>query len=183
MPVKTRNLILTALFAALTAVGAFIRIPIGPVPITLQLFFTALSGILLGPYWGALSQLVYVVLGLIGLPIFTAGGGPAYIFNPSFGYLIGFVVGAFVIGKIGYGKQTTTFLRALIACLVGTAVIYAFGVPYLYLILHQVAHTPMPFNQVLMIGFVVFLPGDLAKCVLVALLGKKIIPALRRSQY
>lgn len=183
MPVKTRNLILTALFAALTAVGAFIRIPIGPVPITLQLFFTALAGVLLGPYWGALSQLVYVILGLIGLPIFTAGGGPAYIFNPSFGYLIGFIVGAFVIGKIASGKQDLTFLRALIACLVGTVVIYAFGVPYLYLILHQVAHTPMPFRQVLTIGFVVFLPGDITKCVLVALLGKKIIPALRKNRY
>lgn len=183
MPVKTRSLILTALFAALTAVGAFIRIPVGPVPITLQLFFTALSGVLLGPYWGALSQVVYVVLGLIGLPIFTAGGGPAYVFNPSFGYLIGFIAGAFVIGKIASGKQNITFLRILIACFVGTAIIYAFGVPYLYLIMHQVAHTQLPFSQAFMIGFVVFLPGDAIKCVLVALLGKKVVPILRRSHY
>lgn len=183
MPVKTRNLILAALFAALTAVGAFIKIPIGPVPITLQLFFTALSGILLGPYWGALSQVVYVVLGLAGLPIFTAGGGPTYVFNPSFGYLIGFIVGSFVIGKITYRKPNLTFLRALAACFIGTVVIYAFGVPYLYLILHQVAHTPIPFNQALLIGFVVFLPGDITKCVLVALLGKKIVPILLRNRY
>ena len=69
---KTRALILTALFAALTAVGAFLRIPFPIAPITLQVFFTAMAGVLLGPRYGALSQLVYVVLGLIGLPVFTA---------------------------------------------------------------------------------------------------------------
>lgn len=183
MSFKTRNLILAALFAALTAIGAFIRIPVGPVPITLQLFFTALAGILLGPYLGALSQLVYVVLGLLGLPIFTAGGGPMYIFSPSFGYLIGFIAGAFVIGKITQFQTKPTFLRGLVACLIGTAVIYAIGVPYLYLIMHQVVHTPLTLAQALLTGFIVFLPGDIAKCICVALLGKKIVPILRQSQY
>jgi len=81
MRTKTKNMILAALFAALTAAGALIRIPLGPAPITLQFFFTALAGILLGPYLGALSQLMYVLLGLAGLPVFTAGGGPSYIFH------------------------------------------------------------------------------------------------------
>ena len=72
---KARNLILTALFAALTAIGAFIRIPFAFSSITLQFFFTAMAGLLLGAKLGALSQLLYVVLGLVGVPIFAAGGG------------------------------------------------------------------------------------------------------------
>ena len=64
-------MLLSALFAALTAVGAFIRLPAGPTSITLQFFFSALAGILLGVKWGAVSQLLYVGLGLLGLPVFT----------------------------------------------------------------------------------------------------------------
>ena len=73
--VNVQMLVLTALFTALTAVGAFIRIPTAWVSFTLQIFFTFLAGILLGPGWGALSQLIYVLLGLAGVPIFTQGGG------------------------------------------------------------------------------------------------------------
>ena len=69
------------MFAALIAVGAFIRIPIPYVPFTLQLFFTTLAGLLLGPKLGAASSLVYMITGLIGIPIFTEGGGPGYILS------------------------------------------------------------------------------------------------------
>ena len=65
---RTQYLILTALFTALTAVGAFIKIPVGPTPISLQLFFIVLAGVLLGPWYGALSQILYVGLGLVGVP-------------------------------------------------------------------------------------------------------------------
>jgi len=97
---NTRDLILVALFAALTAVGAFIKIPIPYVPFTLQYFFCALAGIILGSKLGALSQIIYVAVGLVGAPVFTDGGGITYIFKPTFGYLIGFIVAAYVIGKI-----------------------------------------------------------------------------------
>ena len=72
---KTRMMILAALFAALTAVGAFIRFPLGTMSVTLQFMFTAMAGVLLGAKWGAVSQAVYVVLGLVGLPVFTMVGG------------------------------------------------------------------------------------------------------------
>ena len=88
---RTRSLLLAALFAALTAVGAFLRIPVGPISFTLQVFFTCTAGLLLGPWYGAASQAVYVLLGLIGVPIFTEGGGLMYVAKPSFGFLLGLI--------------------------------------------------------------------------------------------
>ena len=86
---NTRKLVYTALFAALTAAGAFLRIPMGFSSVTLQYLFTAMAGLLLGRRWGAVSQAVYVLLGLVGLPIFTMGGGLGYVFQPTFGFLLG----------------------------------------------------------------------------------------------
>ena len=86
---RTKQLILCAMFVALIAIGAFITIPIPIIPLTLQDLFVMLAGILLGPKWGALASLIYVFMGLAGLPVFTQGGGLAYVLKPSFGFLIG----------------------------------------------------------------------------------------------
>ena len=80
---KTYKMILVSIFAALTAVGAFIKIPLPPVPFTLQVFFVILSGLLLGSRMGLASQIVYIALGLVGVPVFTEGGGLQYIFHPT----------------------------------------------------------------------------------------------------
>ena len=97
---KLRNWILAALFAALTAVGSLIKIPTPISSFSPLFFFTAISAILLGPKYGALSQLIYVLLGLSGLPIFTTGGGLTYVLTPTFGFLIGLVPAAIVIGLL-----------------------------------------------------------------------------------
>ena len=96
-----RGMAYASMFGALTAVGAYIMIPLPPVPITLQTLFVNLAGALLGGYLGALSQVVYILLGVIGLPVFAGGkAGAGVLLGPTGGYLIGFVVGAFVIGKL-----------------------------------------------------------------------------------
>ena len=87
--ITTRNMVLCALFAALIAIGAFIRIPVPYVPITFQGFFVLLAGFLLGPKYGAASMLIYIAVGLVGIPVFTEGGGIMYVLKPTFGYLIG----------------------------------------------------------------------------------------------
>ena len=99
---KNTTISLTAisLFAALTAIGAFIRIPLPYVPFTLQVLFVYLAGSLLGSKKGMQSQLVYVGVGLAGLPVFTQGGGIGYFLQPTFGYLLGYIAGAFVVGWI-----------------------------------------------------------------------------------
>jgi biotin transport system substrate-specific component len=96
---QTRSLLLIALMAALTGVGGFIRIPVSPVPFTLQTLFVYLSADLLGKK-GALSQIIFITLGLVGVPIFAMGGGIGYILQPTFGYLLGFPIGAWVVGAL-----------------------------------------------------------------------------------
>ena len=87
---KTRRLIYISIFAILTAVGARIAVPLPLVPFTLQTMFCMLAGLLLGPKYGAASQAFYMFMGLLGVPVFTGGGGLSSIFMPSFGYVIGF---------------------------------------------------------------------------------------------
>lgn len=164
----TRRLALIALFAALTAVSAFIRIPLWPVPITMQTFFVILAGLVLGPSGGAMSQTIYIIVGLIGLPVFSGGGGPSYLMHPSMGYLAGFILAPAAVGL--YARQRAlTWKTVLPASLLGSATIYAVGVPYLAGYLHLVLHKPEAFGIAVKTGLVVFLPGDLVKCALLAL--------------
>jgi len=97
---SARQITMTALFVALVAVGAFIKIPIPNLPFTLQLLFTTLAGLILGSRLGGMSVAMYIILGLVGVPVFTEGGGFMYIFKPTFGYLVGFAIGAFVAGRL-----------------------------------------------------------------------------------
>lgn len=171
---KARTLAYTALFAALTAVGAFIRIPLGVSSITLQFLFTAMAGILLGAKYGALSQLVYVVLGLIGIPIFTAGGGLGYLLQPTFGFLLGLIPAAWLIGKLSE-KHTASWQLALI-CAAGLAALYVVGLPYMALILNVYMGKGMNTSAILWAGMLPFLPGDILKIIVVSAL----CPMLRR---
>ena len=177
---KTRDITRGALFVALIAVGAFIRIPIPVIPFTLQTLFVMLAGMLLGKRLGALSCLVYMLLGLFGVPVFTGGGGFGYVFQPSFGYLIGFVFGAYVTGAITYGGGTEkpSFKRLVAAAFAGLAVIYLFGVAYLYLISNFYLGKQMTLWYALLYGFLITIPGDVVKAFVSCLLAVKLIPAI-----
>jgi biotin transport system substrate-specific component len=171
---------LTALFAVLTAVGAFIRVPFPPVPITLQTLFVFLSGTLLGSRMGALSQILYVGMGLIGLPVFTGGGGPQYILHPTFGYLLGFIAGAWTIGFISERARKNSFTVFMIACLSGTAVIYSLGAAGLYINLNYVAGKATTLRQVLEFGVIPFVAGDILKMLGTAVLASRVKDRLTR---
>lgn len=179
---KILNMVLCALFAALTAVGAFLKIPIPGLPITLQNFFTQMAGLFLGPWLGAISVLVYVAIGLSGVPIFTAGGGLGYVFQPSFGYLVAFAVGAFVTGFIANRKKNPSYVRVLIANLAGLVVIYAIGMTYFYCIKNFYMETPMGVKALFATCFVPCIAGDLIKCFLGAYIGKRLIPVIGPSK-
>lgn len=173
---KIRTMTRVALFAALTAVGAFIRIPLGYSSITLQTFFTVMAGCVLGPWYGALSQLVYVALGLVGLPIFTQGGGIGYLMQPTCGFLIGLIPAAWVIGRIAGRKPEPK--QIVPACLLGYGVLYAIGVPYMALILNTFLGKGMGFSAIMWAGMIPFLPGDMIKILCIALLMPPILRQL-----
>lgn len=181
MKISTKNMILVSMFTTLTIIGAFIKIPTGIASITLQFLFTALAGLILGAKLGALSQLLYVIIGLIGIPVFTKGGGFSYIYEPSFGYLIGFIVSAYVIGKLTESSRGSSFIRIFVAAAVGLAFTYIIGVPYLYLILKNVSNIQITLYGALKAGMLVFLPGDLIKCIITASIGMKIVPMLKKQ--
>ena len=176
---KTKDMILTALLAALTAVGAFIRIPLGVSTITLQLLFTALAGVLLGAKRGALSQAVYVLLGLSGLPIFASGGGVQYVLNPTFGFLLGLIPTAYIIGALT--EKDGSPGRIALACGAGFAVLYLIGVPYMGVICNAYLGKGLTPLQILKSGMLVYLPGDCLKIAACALLAPQLTRALARA--
>ena len=179
---KTKDLVLCAMFVALIAVGAFIKVPVPVVPFTLQFLFTMLAGLLLGPVNGALAVVVYIVLGLVGLPIFTQGGGPGYIFQPSFGYIIGFAVAAYVTGRIANEKSRPGYRRLLAADFIGLFIVYAFGMVYYYVISNFVINTPIGLWPLFLYCFLLAVPGDIALCILAAVIGKTDDPDDQRRE-
>jgi biotin transport system substrate-specific component len=172
IPLKT--LVYASMFGALTAIGAFISVPLYPVPITLQTVFTALSGFLLGGLGGALSQVVYVLLGIIGLPVFSGGkSGLGVLFGPTGGYLIGFIVAAYVMGRIVEAKRNGGVVWLLLSFIVGEIIIYGCG----GFQLSRVAN--MSFAKTLTVGVIPFLLGDTLKCAAAIL----VTLAMRKQQF
>ena len=146
-------------FVILTSLSAFVRIPLPftPVPITLQTLFVLLSGAFLGSNLGAITQLSYLLLGLSGLPIFTAGGsGVLYLFGPTGGYLFGFVFASFLIGRFIKSRHRSLLSVFALFCLADLVLLLS-GVIWLKFLLG--------YNLVksLFIGFLPFIPGDLLK--------------------
>lgn len=171
--VKTNNplrrMVYAAMFGALTAIGSLIVIPLQPLPMTLQTLFTGLAGVLLGGYAGALSQVVYVLLGVIGLPVFAGGkAGLGTLMGPSGGYIIGFIVAAFVIGKIVEVRKEPGLAWIGFSLVVGNLIIYALGIAQLSLVAH------ISITKALLVGVVPFLIGDLLKLVTAALIALKL---------
>lgn len=176
---SVKDMVLCAMFAAFIAVGAFIRVPLGAVPMTLQFLFTNLAGLLLGRRRGAAAVLLYIFIGLIGVPIFTQGGGPGYVLQPSFGYLPGMALGAWLAGCI-YERGDGSFKSALLAGLFNMAVTYTLGLLYYAAIKFFYLSGEIQLWNLLLGCCIVFLPGDGISCVLGALLAKRLWPVLKR---
>lgn len=177
----TKDIILCALFVALITVGAFIRIPVPVVPFTLQFLFTTLAGLLLGGKLGLVSVSVYVAMGLIGLPVFAEGGGLFYVLKPSFGYIVGFAAGACVTGAIASQAARPGYKRLFLANFAGLGIVYLFGMLYYYLMSNFYLGTPLGLWPLFLYCFVLAVPGDIALCVLSAMLAKRLIPIVKKE--
>jgi len=189
--VKLKNLLLCALFAALTAVSTFLpKIPIPGTPLmfTFQTFFVFLTGLMLEPRFALISQLVYMALGLICLPVFMSGGGLSYVLEPSFGFIIGFAVCAFLTSlltrrmviaslKAEGRARALAALKAALGALVSLLAMYVIAIIYMYLIytLYLGQSTALP---VLAVSMGVFVLMDSVKFVLAALIGAAVLRRL-----
>ncbi len=159
------NITMVVAGAALTAGAAQLVIPMWPVPITGQTFAVLLVGTTLGALRGALSMVLYIALGAIGLPIFTEGSaGWHVIAGPTGGYLVGFVLAAILTGWLAQRSWDRKFVGAGVAFLAGTAVIYAVGLPWLSVALGQLGY-PNDLGATLQSGLMPFIPGDILKAV------------------
>ncbi len=156
-----------ALMAALTAVSAYVSLPIGPVPITMQTCFVLISGAVLGSRWGAGSQIVYVCLGLAGIPVFAGGmSGPGVVLSPTFGYLAGFVLGAFLTGWYVERFSRSSVLHLSAGMVIGQAAIFGCGLLYLYAYFNLYAGVETTWPATLAVGLLPFIPLGVVKLVL-----------------
>ena len=185
---NTRSIVLTALFAALISVGAYIAVPVGPVPITLQTLFILVAGLLGGRKAGLSAVFLYLVAGAIGLPVFSgATGGIAHIAGPTGGFLLGSLLSVFLAGACsdlarGIKEEDARIRTAMLfiaGALAGSVSIYLVGLPWLKISLE------LSWQKTFAAGLLPFIPGDLLKtasAAAVSLLSYRRIDDLLRSR-
>ena len=171
-PSNLKPLVFAALFAALTAAVAPLKIPLGftPVPITLQTLVVLMSGAMLGPVYGALAMILYVVVGALGLPVFAGGGsGIGAILGPTGGYLISYFVAAFAIGKTLQLRKQPKYLDYAVAMIAGTIIIYVLGAGWALVVVPG-----LTFLAVLAGWVLPFIIGDTIKLLIAAYIAKTV---------
>ncbi len=172
-PEHIRSMVYTALMAAFIAIGAFVAIPIGPVPIVLQNLFVLLAGLLLGPRWGAASVALYLLAGACGLPVFAgATGGLGRFLGPTGGYLISYLPAVMLVGGLSFAGRGRWWVD-MIALVAASLLVYAIGVPWLQWV------TGMPLGKAIAVGMVPFIVGDVLKVAAALAIAKALRPLLK----
>lgn len=163
---KTTQLTRIALMLALLILSAQFTLPVGPIVISLQSLIILIIGLILPPKQAAMTAGLYLLTGLIGLPVFTqAMGGPQAIFMPSFGFVLSFIPAVYLMAIIRKQNFKHSMSADLLAVLVGNVVIYLIGITYMYLIFTFYLKTPLTFWKVISIGLLPFVPGDIMKSI------------------
>lgn len=181
--------LLSAFFAILTGVGGALTIPLPIIPITMQTFVVLMSGFLLGPKYGPLSQALYVALGLLGLPIFAGGaGGLHHVMSPSFGFLLGFIAASWIAGllsrKFLSDNDKVSAFRASAIAFAASGLMYAVAIPCFYLNMNYITRANtggMTFLVALQVAFVPFIITDSIKAIAAGWLAARALPLLRKS--
>lgn len=182
----TVRIVRIAAFVALIAIGAFIKFPIGIVPVSMQCAFCILCALMLGAKDATVAVAIYLAMGLVGIPIFTAGGGFTYVLQPTFGYLLGYIFALPIGAIIARGIRNTSrpkFWRLILGAFVALAVVYTFGVLYMYLMLNFYVGKEIAMSRAWLTGCAVFLPTDCMWCVVGSVIAYKAVPLVfRRSE-
>lgn len=173
MELDTKKMVYAGLFGSLTALGAYIIIPFPLVPITCQTLFLNLSAAFLGGRYAALSQLIYIFLGIMGLPVFAGGkGGLGVLFGPTGGYLLGFILAAFITGSL-IEKSKKGIIALVLPMLLGMVVIYMLGVLQLSLV------SRLSLKRAILVGVIPFIIGDFFKILIACLIYFKLKDRVR----
>ena len=182
---KRKNLIVTltlsALFCTLICVGSFIRIPIpNMMPITLQTFFVLITGLVLPVKASALATVTYMALGLVGLPIFSGGGGFGYVLMPNFGFIIGFVVASVIMSAVAEKLKKRAFWQYFTISLLGVSIVYIIGIFYFAFITNVYNKSDYSAIWFIQTVFLPFLPKELICIILASLTANKIRPYITK---
>lgn len=178
---NARAMTLVSLFAALLTVSAQVAIPLGPVPVVLQILFVLLAGMVLGRRLGPLSIAVWVLLGVFGLPVFAQGkAGAAVLIGPTGGYIIGYFFCTYIVGYAAEHFELTYKTIAL-AMFAGLGVIYVLGLAGFMLSFHYVLHKTVTLGQAVQLAVVPFLPLDVLKAAAAAYVGVRVRRALLKA--
>ena len=180
-----RNLIVTltlsALFCTLICISSFIRIPMpNMMPVTLQTFFVLLTGLVLPLKASTLAITTYIALGLIGLPIFSGGGGLGYVLLPNFGFIIGFLIATVIISVITQKLNYSKLWQYIVISLLGIAVIYIIGVLYFAFITNIHNNNDYSWVWFIQTVFLPFLPKEIICTILASLSAYKIRPYITK---
>lgn len=167
-----RSITSVGLAVALLVIGSAIALPIGPVPISLQSLVVLTIGITMGKRLGVMAVTVYVIAGLIGLPVFAGlKGGPQYIFAPTFGFIMAFILAAYIVGA---GYESSSNMRRYASLMAATILIYAIGASYFYLVQSVHLGNSIPFVKVIQLTVLPFVLGDLIKLHIAFFVGGKL---------
>lgn len=182
---KRRNLIITltlsALFCTLICVGSLIRIPMpNMMPVTLQTFFVLLTGLVFPLKASTLATATYMALGLIGLPIFSGGGGLGYVLMPNFGFIIGFLVASVIMSAISQKLKYCKFWQYIAISLLGITLIYIIGILYFAFITNVHNNNGYSWVWFIQTVFLPFLPKEIICIILASLSAYKIRPYITK---
>ncbi|MDR1516243.1 MAG: biotin transporter BioY [Synergistaceae bacterium] len=185
---STKEMAYCALFAVLTGVGANIRIPLPYVPMTLQTVLVLMSGVLLGGRRAAVAMAMYMLMGLLGLPVFAGGGGFHSLISPSFGFIVGFIPAAWITGhvceifKVSGNSLHDAAVRSL-ACLSGVFAYDLVGCLWLYFNLNFIVGKGFTVSQTIAAGLTPFLLTDAIKLAVVTIISGVISNRLEKSAW
>jgi biotin transport system substrate-specific component len=182
MKTKIHNVTITALFAAVISLSAFLRIPTAPVPLTFQSAAVLITGYVLGPRLGAYAVILYTAVGLIGLPVFSSGGGPAYVLSPTFGYILGFTLCAVITGYAAAFNVRKSAVTTYLIMLGGLAGIYVPGVIWLIVSQKWITAAQLDTAALIKAGFFIPLAGDILTTIPAAVAGVRIRDRISRPR-
>ncbi len=174
---KIKDLCVISLFLALLIVASKLVIPIGPIPMTLQTLVVLMIGLVLGIKKGLVVFLTFILMGLIGIPVFSSGGGPAYALQPSFGFILGFLLTPLITGiRIHRHYKIVSYIQAILGLLVLDIV----GLIYMYFIFEFYLQKDTNIIYILEIGFTPFILKDMASALVAAFMVNRLRPVLNK---